>query len=590
MSLAYPFFRFASGTAVCFFRAAGCASRLIAALLLASMASMASAQVAPERILKASMSFTPSAVLSGGATQLRIVLTSTAPVSLLQFDDALPAGITAVQSTTTQCGGTLQVSATSLSFSGGALPVPGSCTIVANTFGKSDSDTTIVNTTGPIEFNDGLEIAGVSAKLEVARGVPPRIINGAPPNGLVGAAYGYLLSVVGTQIINFTVTGLPPGLAFHALTQMISGTPTVPGSYSGTITAHNAFPPDDSRDFTIVIAAPPLVIITPSLPPVAGGGDVHAPVVAAGGLPPYTFDLLSGQLPPGLSFDPQGVLVGVATLPGHYTFTVRVTDSVGTTANRTYAVDIDKSRPQFTFDIAPNPAVTGQPVIATARLSGAGAAALGNVQVWVAHSDERCPTVAGGAPVAAKTITSALGAASEVAFAFTDLGIDHYEVCASYSGDARYLGASAGPLDVFVIKGALLASATVAITAPAEVKTSEMVTASIAVRAPGQSAIAPSGSVMLRADGIVVGTAALANGVATFSTPAPGSPGQVTLSASYLGDGAFPPAVSAPANVAVTRADAIDPAAVPTLSALALMLLASLLAGVGVLLGRRQRD
>jgi hypothetical protein len=49
---------------------------------------------------------------------------------------------------------------------------------------------------------------------------------------------------------------------------------------------------------------------------------------AAGGITPYTWSVVAGQLPPGLKLHPAtGVLSGTAGASGTYTFTVRVTDS-----------------------------------------------------------------------------------------------------------------------------------------------------------------------------------------------------------------------------------------------------------------------
>ena len=539
-------------------------------------------------LLSATKSFAPASIVTGDTTQMRVTLINTAPVSLVSFTDPFPAGLSAEPATSTQCGGTVTVTSNSVAFFGN-LPKPGICTITVPVVGNAVIDRTIVNTTSQIDYNDGSRLGGVSGSLFVRAGSPPTITSAQPPDGTVGSTYHHVIAVIGTPQVEISVTGLPPGLGFDQASRAIVGTPTQAGTYSGVITAHNAFAPNDTQAFTIVIRNPPLSIVTNTLPPIGRGDTVHVPIVAQGGIPPYSFNLLSGQLPPGLAFNAQGFLDGVPTLPGVYPFTVQVTDSVGTKATKSYTITIDKGVALFTFVIAPNPAVVGQAVIATATLSGGAGAAGGDVQVWVAHSDERCPQVAGDAPVAAKTVTSALGAGSQARFTFADLGIDHYQVCATYAGDIRYKSASTGPFDVFVIKGALLPSPIVDIAAPAAVKAREVVTAHVAVKASGQSAIAPSGSVLLRADGQVVGTVALVGGSATFSTTAPGVPGSVTLTASYLGDGAFPPAVSAPAIVAVTKAGAIAADPIPALSSIALALLVSLLAAMGAVLHRRRR-
>ncbi|MEO8848193.1 MAG: IPTL-CTERM sorting domain-containing protein [Casimicrobiaceae bacterium] len=540
--------------------------------------------------LSVGKTFMPQSIVTGGTAQLLITLTTTEPVSLINLNDPFPGGLAATTpGTSSQCGGTVTVQHMSVSYQGDR-PGAGNCTIVVPVTSDSDVDRTIVNTTSSIAYDDGLQIDGVSGTLFVHAGVPPTITSGQPPSGVVGDIYHFVLFATGTPPISFSVSGLPPGLAFDPTTVSITGKPTAAGSYPGTIAAHNAFGPDDTQRFTIIIRNPPLAIITSTLPPINGGQPVNVPIVAQGGIPPYTFTLLSGQLPPGLAFDAQGNLVGVPTLPGVYTFTAQVVDSVGTKATRTYTITIQKTTPVFAFTVTPDPAVIGQTVNATATLTGAAGAAGGNVQVWLAHSGERCPVVAGDTPVAAKTVVSALNAGSAVNFAFADLGIDHYQVCAIYAGDVRYNPVNAGPYDLFVIKGALLSAPKVAIAAPGTVKANQVVNAQVTVNALTQGGNAPSGSVLLRADGVVVGTIALSGGVATFSTTAPGTPGQMTLTASYMGDGAFPPAISAPALVAVTKGDPAAVAPVPTLSAWALLLLSALIAALGIGVRSRRRS
>jgi hypothetical protein len=55
-------------------------------------------------------------------------------------------------------------------------------------------------------------------------------------------------------------------------------------------------------------------------------------LVASGGITPYTWTISSGQLPPGLSLNPNGVISGTPTTLGKYTFTAKVVDSQTPTA------------------------------------------------------------------------------------------------------------------------------------------------------------------------------------------------------------------------------------------------------------------
>lgn len=77
---------------------------------------------------------------------------------------------------------------------------------------------------------------------------------------------------------------------------------------------------------------PPDVPI-PACPVTPGGsGNVGVPftatITASGGTPPYTFAIVGGSLPPGLTLDPTtGVISGTPTTAGTYAYTVQVTGS-----------------------------------------------------------------------------------------------------------------------------------------------------------------------------------------------------------------------------------------------------------------------
>jgi hypothetical protein len=74
---------------------------------------------------------------------------------------------------------------------------------------------------------------------------------------------------------------------------------------------------------------PPLAITTITLPNGTTGTAYNAALGATGGAPPYTWALVTPPLPTGLNLGGGGVIAGIPTAAGTFTFTVKVTDSLG---------------------------------------------------------------------------------------------------------------------------------------------------------------------------------------------------------------------------------------------------------------------
>jgi hypothetical protein len=86
-----------------------------------------------------------------------------------------------------------------------------------------------------------------------------------------------------------------------------------------------------TKQFSITIQKPGVLQITPAALPAGTAGTPYAPITigATGGIQPYNWKLIGGQLPPGMSLAANGVLSGTPTLatPSPDQFTVQVQDS-----------------------------------------------------------------------------------------------------------------------------------------------------------------------------------------------------------------------------------------------------------------------
>jgi hypothetical protein len=189
--------------------------------------------------------------------------------------------------------------------------------------------------------------------------------NASLPNGTVGAAYAAILSTSGGDApVNFTATGLPPGITLSAAGSL-TGTPTTAGSYTVIISATDVNGLAARTSYTVTIA-PQLVITTTSAGNAVLGSGFSAKLAATGGTPPYIW--LGANLPAGLSLAQDGTLSGTPTLAGTASFSVTVIDSNSVFTSKTLSVTVGlPTGPGVTFSgIGSTAAAATQPSLQVA--------------------------------------------------------------------------------------------------------------------------------------------------------------------------------------------------------------------------------
>jgi Putative Ig domain len=125
----------------------------------------------------------------------------------------------------------------------------------------------------------------------------------------------------------------------------ITGRPTTEGIFQFTLQVRDETRTTDTESFQITIDPPrPLTINNESDELSAGTvGEFYCcgNLFADGGVPDYSWSLVAGQLPPGLSLsESPGRITGTPTAAGTFSFTLRVTDDRGATADRTFSITI----------------------------------------------------------------------------------------------------------------------------------------------------------------------------------------------------------------------------------------------------------
>lgn len=113
------------------------------------------------------------------------------------------------------------------------------------------------------------------------------------------------------------------------------------------------------------------------------GVEYRQMLTASDGFPPFTFRVVSGTLPAGLTLDPNGLLVGTPARLENATFTVMVTDSANFTATGTFNLTVLPGMPQV-LSVSPQRVcfASDTPVTITGRnLLGVNSVTLGQGQI-----------------------------------------------------------------------------------------------------------------------------------------------------------------------------------------------------------------
>lgn len=150
---------------------------------------------------------------------------------------------------------------------------------------------------------------------------------------------------------------LPEGLNLTT-NGTLTGTPLESGIYALSVLCSDTRGRRDMREVTLRVIAP-LVITTTQLNQAIHNRAYSFRIAAAGGEEPYTWQITSGNLPAGISFNADGQFSGTTSAVGDYELTIRLTDAEGFTQAAQYIFRVSD---RFTFD---NPVVTTFPATCT---------------------------------------------------------------------------------------------------------------------------------------------------------------------------------------------------------------------------------
>ena len=182
------------------------------------------------------------------------------------------------------------------------------------------------------------------------------VSSGAAPGGTTAVPYTFQLTATGGNlpiVWSITVGSLPTGLSLgspNCLNGQICGIPTGSGTSNFTVQAcdstTNTGPSCATQANSINIngVGPALTVTTASPLPTGVSGNAYGPVVmsASGGSGTgYTWALIGGAFPTGLSMDAGGNITGTPTQVGGFSPDIQVTDSLSATAHKVFSLTIN---------------------------------------------------------------------------------------------------------------------------------------------------------------------------------------------------------------------------------------------------------
>ena len=169
------------------------------------------------------------------------------------------------------------------------------------------------------------------------------------PTPNYGSGYTFRATVSGgTSPYTITLDSgtLPAGTSFSSdsTSATISGTPSEYGAYEFTFKAVDYSGYVGTQTYSFSVGTPVITILPSTIPGATAPASYSTTFTASGGIGPYTFDVLSGSLPTGLTLSSSGVLSGVAggaDTAVTYNFVIRATDSSSAIGTQSYTVTIN---------------------------------------------------------------------------------------------------------------------------------------------------------------------------------------------------------------------------------------------------------
>jgi hypothetical protein len=169
---------------------------------------------------------------------------------------------------------------------------------------------------------------------ETGKAAPPplEIRTGSLPQASVNLSYSETLKAAGGENPyqwKIAAGKLPKGLTLNT-SGALTGTPVDSGTFPITVAVNDTGDPIQTaqKDFSLTVGAVnALQLTTAGLPQTNSSGPYTSILSARGGVPPYKWSVVSGNLPSTLRLSPTGTITGEIVQPGTFHVLLEVKDS-----------------------------------------------------------------------------------------------------------------------------------------------------------------------------------------------------------------------------------------------------------------------
>lgn len=274
----------------------------------------------------------------------------------------------------------------------------------------------------------------------------------------------------------------------------------------------------------------PAIILAPATLPQGACGAVYSQALAASGgvASPavYTYSLLDGTLPEGVSLSAGGVLSGTPVQVGAFNFTIGAQDQTLYLGTRAYTWQVNGNATAVALTASPDPTVYGQSLAFTAIVTSSGGTPPGSVLFYDG------PTMLGEGVLSGGLAT----------FTTNAVEIGARSLRAVYPGSGSF-AASTSNLLAHTVNPAGTQVTLISHANPSRPGGTVTVEALVSALAP--STAVPDGSLAFSVDGVPQPALALEDGRLTLAMLDP-APGNHIITAAYQGSARFHPSASEP--------------------------------------------